>query len=113
MNGSVSLVMAERYKHTSINVAHYLRDSTQYYKSGIRFPVWTQGLGKRQYLWSFLQGWWWEKFKKKRKGFVSVFLPASFFTHFRFSFRFTNSDENLIDLSSLTVAVEFSTEICL
>lgn len=49
----------------------------------------------------------------KRKGFVSVFLPASFFTHFRFSFRFTNSDENLVDLSSLTVAVEFSTEICL
>lgn len=53
------------------------------------------------------------KIKKKRKGFVSVFLPASFFTHFRFSFRFTNSDENLVDLSSLTVAVEFSTEICL
>lgn len=51
--------------------------------------------------------------KKERKGFVSVFLPASFFTHFRFSFRFTNSDENLVDLSSLTVAVEFSTEICL
>lgn len=53
------------------------------------------------------------KIKKKRKGFVSVFLPASFFTHFRFSFRFTNSDENLVVLSSLTVAVEFSTEICL
>lgn len=77
----------QTHQHTSINVAHYLRDSTQYYKSGIRFPVWTQGLGQRQYLWSFLQGWWWEKLKKKEKVLFLYFCPLPFFYTFQIQFQ--------------------------